>query len=146
MNAVEMALIELRADMARNPGGLDDAELAAMLAEVVEESDASVRATVEFFGLNMEAIEERAAAMQYDGGAARVATNRLALTVELQRTMPSMSDAMCRWFAQNMATVTVYAQKHDMSRDELAEELRAYFRQNPTARTNNSEAIHGQAI
>ena len=125
---------------------INESELDATLAEVVEESDASVRATAEFFNLNMDTIDERAGKMQFDGGASRVTANRLALTEELQRAMPRMSDAMCRWFAQNMATVAAYAREHGMSRDELAEELRAYFRQNPAARTDDMGAIHDQAV
>ena len=146
MNRLEKALFELRVDMARNPGGLDDAELDSVLAELVEESDANMRATVEFFSLDMETIEESAATMQFDGGLARVTANRRALTRELRGVMPTMSESMCRWFAQNAAMVMDYGRERGLSRDELAEELRAYFRRNPPARTGDREAIHGQAV
>ncbi len=115
MNQLEKALFELRIDMARNPTATSEAELDAMLAEVVEDSDASVRATVEFFNLNMDAIGERAGKMQFDGGASRVTANRLALTEELQRTIPRMSGTMCRWFAQNMASACSRA-RHEPGR------------------------------
>lgn len=146
MNRLEKALFELRMDLARNPGGLDGAELDALLAGVVQESDDNLRATAEFFSLDLEATEERASAMQFDGGLARVTANRLALTRELQSVMPTMSEAMCRWFAQNAATVTAYGRERGLSRDELAAELRAYFRRELAAGKNDAEAVHGRAV
>lgn len=128
MNRLEKALFELRMDLARNPGGMDGAKLDALLADVARESDDNLRATAEFFDLDLESIEERSAAMQFDGGLTRVTANRLALTRELQSAMPTMSAAMCRWFSQNAATVMEYGRERGLSRDELAAELRTYFR------------------
>lgn len=145
MNHFQSVLLELRMDMARNPGGLEAVELDALLAGLAGEADDNLRAAVEFFGLDLEAIEERAAIIEFDGGLARVAANRLALTLELRHIMPRMSEAMCRWFAQNAAVAMAYGWERGMSRDELADELRAYFRRRVMAGTDDMETIHEQA-
>lgn len=146
MNRLELALFELRADVARNPGNLNDAELDGLLTGIAEESDANLRAAVEFFGLNLANIEERAAILQFDGGLARATANRLALTLELRRVMPDVSDGLCRWFARNSAAVMAYGRERGLSRAEIAGELMAYFRHETPAGAKHTEAIHGLAI
>lgn len=128
MNPVEKALFELRADMARSPGELNRAGLESLLSDLFDESDRNLAAAAEFFGLDPASLEEKAAIMQYDGGLSRVTANRLALTGELRRIMPNVSDRLCRWFAQNAAVVMDCGGKHGLSREQIAGELSEYFR------------------
>ena len=140
MNPLERALFELRADMARNPGGLTEGELKDLLAEIAAESDAHLRATALLFRLDLELLEESAAIMEYDGGLARVTANRLALTQELQRRYPGTSESLCRWFSQNAAVVIEYGWQHDLTREQLFESLKTYFH-NKT-HTNDRKTKH----
>lgn len=127
MNRTEKALLALRADMARDTEPLENIELDYLLASFEDEADQNLLAAAELFGLNLEALEERAAVMEFDGGLARITANRMALTLELQRLAPGVSDAACKWFAQNSATIRLYALERGLTREQLVVELHAYF-------------------
>lgn len=127
MKRLDRVLFDLRADMARNPGATNDMGLVGLLAEITSESDANLRAAGEFFGFDIEALENSAATMQYDGGLPRAAANRMALANELRRVMPGISDTLCRWFAQNSAAVMTYGRQNGLRQEEIAERVREYF-------------------
>ena len=119
MNVAEQALFKLRVDLARNPGGLNEAELDSLLAEVDAESDRNLAAAAEFFGLNLAELEERAGIMQYDDNMPRVTANHLALAEGLRRIMPEISAGLCKWIAQNFGDALEISRECDRSIGEV---------------------------
>ena len=107
-----------------------DAELDRLLADLPRKSDADLRAAAKFFDLDLVSIEQHAARLEFSDGMPRVTANRLALTYELQETIPGLSDAMCKWFAQHSATIVNYARAHGLSRYELAVGVCGYLARN----------------
>ena len=127
MKVTEKALFELRADMARNPGGLERAELDYLLASIADESDHALHVVAELFSLDLESLEERAAILQYDGGLARVSANRLAVTYALQEFDQEITDRAAKWYFQNASAILGLEREKDWSRAETVTELQAYF-------------------
>lgn len=139
------ALDDLERDIKYGPSP-SDVEHDAVLAGIADESDADLQAAAELFGLEPECIEERAAIMQYDGGVTRVTANRLALTWELRRFMPDVSDALCRWFAQNSAAALMYGREHGLNRRGLADALHGYLRRKFGGENIGSMTLFAEAI
>lgn len=129
MNAIQKAAFELQADIARNPGVLDDDGLARLLESVLAESDANMTAAATLLGLDHEALLERAAIIEFDAGRPRATANRLALTGALRDRCDGMPDTLCRWFVQNSAFVMAYCKKQDMDIAAARRTVAGYLRQ-----------------
>lgn len=124
MNRMEQALFELRLDLARNPGGLERAELDYLLAHMAERSDQNLAATATLFGLDLEVLTERAAILEYDGGVSRPAANRQAAQSALQTFDPELSDKAARWAFTNSAAILDWESSTGATRQQTADALR----------------------
>ena len=146
MNRLEKTFFEFRTDLARNPDGLNDAELDALLSGRAKNSDANLRAAAELFALDLTSIEEHAARLQYGDGLSRAAANREALTYELQCEIPGIPNAFGRWLIHHAATTVAYCRKNRLTIEQVALELQRYFQRFVVAKPDDQEATNGQAI
>lgn len=122
--ALFVAMVE--ADLDEEP--LSRENLESILGEIVNDSDACLKASAWFFGLDVNRLEEKAATFEYDGGLSRVTANRLALKEAIQSIAPGVSDSLCRWFSRNAAIVRGIAEKHSFTVDQARREVLSYAR------------------
>jgi hypothetical protein len=118
MNPMTRTLFELRADKERNPGGTDNAEPDYLLTGIEDEADRNLSAAAELFDLDTEALEERAAIIQYDGGAARVTACRLAVAHALRERASELSDRVARWIFNNAAAILDWEKANYADREQ----------------------------
>lgn len=118
MNGTERALLELQGDMVRNPGGMEQAEIDCLIRSIEDESDQNLAAAAELFGLDLEALEERAGIVEYDGGVSRTTANRQATTWAIQQRDPDLGDRAARWMFENAAAVLEWEEKTGSTREQ----------------------------
>lgn len=144
MNEREKILFRLRADLARTPGSGSDADLAALLAEAVAESDASLRSAAELAGLDLGDLEERAGVLEVDGGLPRTSANLAAFALALRARVGEIGERPVRWLFANAEAILAWERAAGTTRAETARALRAALSRQPPPDSGAKKAVCGR--